>query len=69
MLIRASFIYFTTGENDFVYESLSSYLIHPSYFSMYLNVAIVWLIMNVQRIKFSEKPYLLVLAVVDRLSD
>ena len=60
MLIRATYIYFTSGQNDFFYESLSSYLIHPSYFSMYLNVAIVWLLLNVQRYKFSEKPYLLI---------
>ncbi len=56
MLTRATFLYFSTGENHFFYESLSSYLIHPSYFSMYLNVAIVWLILNIQRYKLSENP-------------
>ena len=57
MLAMATYNYFTLGVNDFFYESFSSWLIHPSYFSMYLNVAIVWLIINVQRIKFSEKPF------------
>lgn len=56
MLSHASYIYFTTGQNDFFYESFSSFLIHPSYISMYLNLAVAWLILNLQRIKFSDKP-------------
>ncbi len=64
MLSRAAYFYFTIHENDFFYESFSSWLIHPSYISMYLNVAIAWLIINIQRVKFSEKPYSFLLGLV-----
>lgn len=45
ILIRASYVYFTIGENDFYYE-VFSYFIHPSYFSMYINVCIGWILIN-----------------------
>jgi O-antigen ligase len=42
MIVIALTTYFGTGENHFFY-TLFSFYIHPSYFSMYLNVCIVWL--------------------------
>lgn len=48
MLGYASFTYFSSGENHFFYE-LFAFYIHPSYLSMYLNVCIVWLLINVLR--------------------
>ena len=42
MLIRATVIYFTSGENNFYYQALS-FFIHPSYISMYVNVCIAWI--------------------------
>jgi len=55
LLIRATYIYFTTGENDFFYENLSSYLIHPSYLAMYLNVAIAWLMFNGKKVNYLNR--------------
>ena len=46
LLLRATYIFFSNGENHFFYEDLSSYLIHPSYLAMYLNVGIAWLILS-----------------------
>jgi O-antigen ligase len=57
MFARATYLYFSIGENDFFYENLSSYLIHPSYFSMYLNVAIAWLAINVSLNNFEGKRF------------
>ena len=54
MLSRAFSIYFITGENAFFYQDLASH-IHTSYISMYLNVAIVWLIINVIKEKSGGK--------------
>lgn len=44
MLFRAISTYIITGENNFFYQAFSSFLLHPSYLSMYLNVAIVWIV-------------------------
>ena len=57
MFARATYLYFSIGENDFFYENLSSYLIHPSYFSMYLNFAIAWLTINVSLNNFEGKRF------------
>lgn len=46
MLGRALFLYFTTGENNFYYQAFSSFILHPSYMSMYLNLAILWLLVD-----------------------
>lgn len=37
--------YLNTGENTFFYEAFS-FLIHPSYFAMYLNFTIIWMLFN-----------------------
>lgn len=42
MLGRAIGIYASTGENNFYYQALS-FLIHPSYISMYLNLCLAWI--------------------------
>ncbi|MDQ3047324.1 MAG: O-antigen ligase family protein [Bacteroidota bacterium] len=49
MLSRATYIYSSTGENNFFYEPFSAFLIHPGYLSMYLNIAIVFILINVLR--------------------
>ncbi len=46
LLTRAIFIFMTTGENNFFYELFSSYLIHPSYLAMYLNIGITWILIQ-----------------------
>ncbi len=46
MLIRAIYIYMTSGENYFYYEAFASFLIHPGYISMYVNVTLSWLLIN-----------------------
>ena len=51
MLARATYIYFTLGENEFFYVDFSS-PIHPSYFAMYLAFAIALLTID---LLFSEK--------------
>ena len=53
MLSRATFTYITLGEKNFFYEPFSSFLIHPSYISMYMNVAIAWLLLNLKVSQFS----------------
>ncbi len=43
LLIRASYYYLVQGENKFYYEQFSWFM-HPSYFSMYLNLGLIYLI-------------------------
>jgi len=58
MLGRAIYLYNSLGNIDcFFYQSFS-FLIHPSYLSMYLNVAIVWLLINMWQNKFSTQRFL-----------
>ncbi|MCW3084112.1 MAG: hypothetical protein JWP12_1478 [Bacteroidetes bacterium] len=57
MLTRAIFTYFTTGEENFYYEAFSSFLIHPSYISMYLNVVISWMLINLMNGGFAGKKF------------
>ncbi len=57
MLTRAIFTYFSTGEENFYYEAFSSFLIHPSYISMYLNVAISWMLINLMNGGFTGKKF------------
>ncbi|OFY83768.1 MAG: hypothetical protein A3F72_07255 [Bacteroidetes bacterium RIFCSPLOWO2_12_FULL_35_15] len=45
MLSRATFLFATKGENDFFYEAFS-FLIHPSYLSMYINFLLVWILLG-----------------------
>lgn len=45
MLSRATFLFVTKGENDFFYE-VFSFLIHPSYLSMYINFLLVWILLG-----------------------
>jgi len=45
MLTRAISLYFIDGENNFFYGQFAVF-IHTSYYSMYLNLAIVWLLLN-----------------------
>jgi O-antigen ligase len=46
MLVRAVITYILTGENNFYYQAFSSFILHPSYMSMYLNLAIFWIIIE-----------------------
>ncbi|MES2592721.1 MAG: O-antigen ligase family protein [Bacteroidota bacterium] len=57
MIIRATYFYITAGENYFFYQSFS-FLLHPSYLSMYLNLASAWIIINLIQNKFTAKKYL-----------
>jgi O-antigen ligase len=45
MFSKAVFVHFTSGENNFFYEAFS-FLIHPSYLSMYFNFLIIWLLLG-----------------------
>jgi O-antigen ligase len=45
MLSRALYTYIVFSENNFFYQAFS-FLIHPSYLSMYFCVAISWLLLN-----------------------
>lgn len=56
LIIRAVYLYFSLGENNFFYETFS-YFLHPSYFSMYLNVAIGWLLINILQNGFKGKSF------------
>ncbi len=57
MLTRAIYIYISTGSNKFFYTEFSI-LLHPSYLSMYLNVAISWLFIHLLQNKFIGKKFL-----------
>lgn len=54
MLIRAIHTYVTTGENNFYYEAFASFLLHPSYSAMYINVVLAWLLLNLLNDQFKE---------------
>ncbi|HEY0030062.1 MAG TPA: O-antigen ligase family protein [Bacteroidia bacterium] len=45
MLSRAIYTYYAFGENNFFYQAFS-FLIHPSYLSMYYNLCIAWILVN-----------------------
>jgi len=55
LLSHALYLLITTNENHFFYQSFCSILIHPSYLSMYMNVAIAWLLINLTQNKLSDK--------------
>lgn len=46
MLSRSIYFYIANNENYFFYQTFSI-LMHPSYLSMYLNVSIAWLLINI----------------------
>lgn len=56
MLSRSISIYFTTHENTFFYQDFSVF-IHTSYISMYINVAIVWLLTTIFKATNEDKPF------------
>jgi O-antigen ligase len=45
MLSRAIYTYYAFGENNFFYQAFS-FLIHPSYLSMYFNLCIAWVLLS-----------------------
>ncbi|MBA3971274.1 MAG: O-antigen ligase family protein [Bacteroidetes bacterium] len=45
MLSRALYTYYALGENNFFYQAFS-FLVHPSYLSMYFNLSISWILLN-----------------------
>jgi O-antigen ligase len=50
LLTRAIYLYTTTHDSScFFYENFSSYLIHPSYLAMYLNVGITWILLHLYK--------------------
>ena len=55
MILRATHTFFTTGENIFFYEAFASFIIHPSYISMYINLAIIWMLQGNAKNIFQEK--------------
>lgn len=63
MIIRATYFYITVGENYFFYQSFS-FLLHPSYLSMYLNLATAWIIINLIQNRFIGKKYFNLCAVL-----
>ncbi len=46
LLSRAVYTYFAFEENNFFYQAFS-FLVHPSYLSMYFNLCIVWLMLKI----------------------
>ncbi len=46
LLTRALYLYFSSNENHFFYQSFSI-LLHPSYFAMYLDFSITWLLFSI----------------------
>lgn len=54
MLGVSTVTYLNTGVNTFFYEAFS-FLIHPSYFAMYLNLAIIWMLFNIVKRAKTEK--------------
>lgn len=46
MLSRAIFTYFAYGESNFFYMAFS-FLLHPGYLSMYLNLCVAWLLVKI----------------------
>lgn len=49
LLTRATANYIASGDSSyFFYESLSKYLIHPSYLAMYLNFGICWMLIQLK---------------------
>lgn len=49
LLTRATISYLSSGDsNYFFYESFSASLIHPSYLSMYLNLGICWILIQLK---------------------
>lgn len=50
LLTRAVYFFMTTHDSSyFFYENFSSYLIHPSYLAMYLNVGITWILLQLYK--------------------
>jgi O-antigen ligase len=62
VLTRAIYIYLTTGSNRFFYTEFSV-LLHPSYLSMYLNVIIGWLFIQLLQNKFERKKYAIIFSL------
>jgi len=54
MLSRSFYIYMISGENTFFYINFSV-LIHSSYMAMYMNLGVVWLLINVLKTDASKK--------------
>ncbi len=60
MLTRSFSLYFTYGENTFFYEKFAVF-VHTSYISMYLNIAICWLLISL--FKKKQTNYLFTKAI------
>ena len=56
MLSRAIYAYAASGENIFFYTAFS-FLIHPGYLSMYFNLCIAWLLVNIFNKNFIQYRY------------
>jgi O-antigen ligase len=56
MLSHAVYTCIAFGENNFFYQ-VFAILLHPSYLSMYMNVAICWILMNVLNKTFLQNKY------------
>jgi O-antigen ligase len=54
LLLRAAYFYVVLHQNKFFYEELSSFL-HPSYFSMYLNMGLLYMLFSVSRTNGTRK--------------
>lgn len=56
LLGRALYCYVYLNENCFFYMQFS-YFLHPSYLSMYLNIAIAWLLLGILKHEFSKQAF------------
>ncbi len=69
LLSIASYTYFTKSLIRFFYQEFSL-LVHPSYISMYINVCIAWLLLNIYNERYKETRFsrTIVLVVIAFLS-
>src|ERR1017187_2310828 len=57
LLGRAIYLYITLGSMDIFFYQAFAFFLHPSYLSMYLNVAIVWLLIKIVNNKFASQRF------------
>ena len=64
MILRATHTFFTIGENIFFYEAFASFIIHPSYISMYINLAIIWMLRGNAKNIFQDKKLAKIISAI-----
>jgi O-antigen ligase len=57
MLVRAAYLYYSEGVNNFYYQALAAKMPHPSYLSMYYCVGIMLLFHGILLQSFKPRPW------------